>query len=86
MFEWYTTVPAILSMIVHSLLHVSIADGVEIAAEEFNKSCESHHESIGIELHPETVGNTVMVVVGLLLLSSSGFLYVLVGPPHSDES
>jgi hypothetical protein len=76
MFEWYTTVPGVLSLMIHSLAHASLHNVVEVSVEEFKKFCEIKLALLtGRYLNIDTFSECVMLLLGLTLLRLSGFLY-----------
>lgn len=74
LFEWHTTAPAVMSLVVHCFGHSALFDGIEILSEEFKKYCEMYGAQTW-PVRPEIVALTVMFTIGLTMLRMSGFLY-----------
>ncbi len=74
LFEWHTTAPAIMSLVVHCFGHAALYDGIEVLSEEFKKYCGFY----GLQrwpIRPEFVALFIMFILGITLLRMSGFLY-----------
>jgi hypothetical protein len=71
MFEWYTTVPGIVSCGLHCLAHASLYDVIEIAFNEFRKYAERKITCFSAH----TLSLFVTLVFGVALVRSSGYLY-----------
>lgn len=74
LFEWNTTAPAVMSLVVHCLGHAALYDGIEVVSEEFKKYCELYGAA-SWPVCPEIVALAVMFSMGLIMLRMSGFLY-----------
>ena len=75
LFELYTVPKCIMCLIVHSIAHASLSDGLEIAGEEFRKVCELVSEASPVSFDHNLAGDIVMFSTGLFLLRISGVLY-----------
>jgi hypothetical protein len=68
MMEWHITAPALMSLCIHSVAHISMYDIVDVLAEEFKKKYLRQQHNILLD-------NSILLFLGMLLVRWSGYLY-----------